>query len=297
MACGGLLVRGPGEAKPRPYRLLDPIPGGSTIEVAAQMGTTTKHGLARAAVLLDVMEGEQLTTERLEVRCDVQPFFLVEPRMADLGVLQPGEIKDVALTVRTRDGSRVTVKGPIKPLAGFRTRLDAVAPDQFGRASQWTLTVSSDGKRSAGVAFGWIVLTSEDALPNSTGGPSRINVSCKYSVLGPLDVSETNVSFGLILPQHVVKTKTVTLRSNHPQLDVSSILPVFEPEEGCAANWSDGVLLRVVPSDVEGEATLEIQLPKRPSTANGPFRGRIVLQSPADDVDPVVVRFSGVCRR
>ena len=272
MTCGGLLVRRPGEAKSQPYEALDLIPAGSTIEVAARFSTYTKQGSARAAVLLDVLEDEELRTERLEIRCEVQPFLLIEPRRVDLGKLKQGETKEVLVTLRTQDRSSVTLKGPASPLPGFETSLLAVAPDRFGRASQWKLRLSSSAEQSTGLTCGSVSLTCEDALPGIPADSCRVVIPCQYRVRAPLEASQSHVSFGIVHLGGPVKTKNVTLRRNSPDLDLASIIPVFEREPGQPAKWSDGVQLRVLPSSVEGEMTLEAQLPKPPPTAEGPFR-------------------------
>jgi len=306
-ALSGVLLVNEG-AEPTEYKMGDPIEQGRKVLITAKLDTTNKH--SKTNVRINVYHNDPIGLTQLNLIADIEPFLSIAPTFVNFGDIKEGESKSQIIDVRTTRGERIALKldpsNPMKIPRGMQIDLEAVNPDEEGRAAHWRASVSIGEGASEGTMGYQLRLLSDALMPDAvikteTARPGRrahysANANVNARVLGPISFSPQFLSLGLVRPGMRVP-RNVKIIAHDPEFDLSNLEVELRGEQGHDLAWREHFTTSIKPaSGLANAVDVQLRLEGLPEGSDGSFRGVMVIKTGDERRPELPVRFSGVCR-
>ncbi|MEO1698330.1 MAG: DUF1573 domain-containing protein [Planctomycetota bacterium] len=310
---GEVRITPEGMTTPELYTFGNPIDPGALVELEATLDTASKRNDTQVRIQVYSNDGKT-PVQSLTLKARIQPFIVASPPYVQLGQIRQGEEKVAKVTFRTSGGERVVLaENPNRNISmpeGLAIDLVAINPDDEGKSNQWqaTFSVGADAKEGPG---GYLLrLNTDIPLPKNekkeaqaklAGKPIKptfysCDANVSYSVIGALAIQPLYLSMGLVRPgQPLVRSARLT--SYEPGFDLSQVKATLTGQNGQDLQWADAFSVTVKPVSGSDAVDLEVRLDGLPETADGAFRGTIVVETGHPTKPTMDVRFSGVCRK
>jgi hypothetical protein len=298
-----LVVLG-GENEGDQYKMGDPIPKGTDIELTARLDTKNKHNIASSKI--NIFCNDPRSTVTLGLKTQVDQYFQISPGSLAFGELSVADVVDKSFTVSGKKPGPflLSLDGRTTP-PGVQIDLEPESPTEAGKAEVWNVKVTIGPDAREGNLGYPVQLRSDEevkgAAPIKGGEKATYGASVMVTarIRGLISWEPQYLSFGLVRPGQVVaRSLSVSSFDEEFVFDTEAVsIELTGPnEQKPDFQWGDHFSHVITPSEDGKSFRLELTLDGLPDEADGSFQGRVMIKTGPEQKQEIPVLFSGVCR-
>ncbi|MDP6519250.1 MAG: DUF1573 domain-containing protein [Planctomycetota bacterium] len=293
------------------YNFGDPIPPGRKIELAATLATKNKRNNASSRI--NIAANEPRKTIQLSLSAFVEPYFNITPTFVNFGEVSDDVELEKTVDFRTAKGQSVLLtldnsRVRVMP-QGLSIGLEAVDPDEHGKATHWRATVNlGPGLKEGTVSYPLKVLSDVAVAevddghghdkPGAHGaapGVQTATANISARVRGVITYSPAFVSLGIVRPG-LVLSRTVRITSHDPDFELGSPEVSLGPFQNREFTYGEYFSFSSRPVPGQNAIDVELRLDGLPEGSDGNFKAmlKVAVNHPSKESVEVIV--SGVCR-
>ncbi len=292
------------ESETERYKMGDPIPPGSDIELTARLDTKNKHNVASSKI--NIFCNDPRSTVTLGLKTQVDQYFQLSPGSLAFGEVSVADVVEKSFAVRGKKPGpfKLSLDGRTTP-PGVKIDLVPENPDEQGKAEAWNVAVTLGPDAREGNLGYPVQLRSDEEVKGAQklkGGEVPTygaSVMITARVRGLISWEPLYMSFGLVRPGQVVARSLAVSSFDEDfvfDIDQLSIELTGANEQKPDFEWADYFSHVITPSEDHKSFRVELTLDGLPEEADGSFQGRVIIKTGHAQKPEAPVLFSGVCR-
>jgi hypothetical protein len=286
------------------YKMGDPLPPGTELELLARLDTKNKHNLASSKI--NIFCNDPRSTVTLGLKAQVDQYFQISPASLAFGEISVADVVSKTFTVSGKKPGPFLLSqdGRTTP-PGMVVELQPQNADADGKAEVWTVKVTlGPDCREGNLGFP-VQLRSDEEVAGAQklkGGEMPTygaSVMVTAKVRGLISWEPQYLSFGLVRPGQVVSRSlsVATFDGDFAfNADDISIRLTGPNDQQPDFPWASSFSHVITPSEDNQSFRVELTLDGLPEEADGSFQGRVMISTGHPQKPEIPVLFSGVCR-
>ena len=292
------------EGEGQQYKMGDPLPPGTEIELVAKLDTKNKHNVASSKI--NIFCNDPRSTVTLGLKAQVDQYFQISPGSLAFGEISVADVVEKSFTVSGKKPGPflLTQDGRTTP-PGMKVELVPENATEDGKAEVWTVKVTlGPGCREGPLGYP-VQLRSDEEVQGAAkikGGEvptygASVMVTAK--VRGLISWEPQYLSFGLVRPGQVVsRSLSVASFDGDFEFNVDDIsVELTGPnEQRPEFPWASSFSHVITPAEDNQSFRVEVTLDGLPDEADGSFQGRVMIRTGHPQKEEIPVQFEGVVR-
>jgi len=286
------------------YKMGEPLPPGTELELLARLDTKNKHNLASSKI--NIFCNDPRSTVTLGLKAQVDQYFQISPASLSFGELSVADVVSKSFTVSGKKPGPFALSqdGRTTP-PGMVVELLPENPTEDGKAEVWNVKVTlGPDCREGNLGFPVQLRSDEEvkgATKDKTGERPTYGASVMVTakIRGLISWEPQYVSFGLVRPGQVVSRSLSVATYDEDfsfNADDISITLTGTNEQQPEFPWASSFSHVITPAEDGQSFRVELTLDGLPEEADGSFQGRVMIKTGHPQKPEIPVLFSGVCR-